>query len=81
MKTTVITLFAATLLGSASLMSNYSIDAAGFLAIAFAAGLVAWTASEYGRETPLPKRRAKTLAFTIPASAARTGHAAGRMAA
>lgn len=81
MKTTITSLFAATLLGFASLMSNQSIDAAGFLAIAFAAGLVAWAVNEYGRETPLPKRRAKTIAFAIAAKAPHAGHAAGRLAA
>lgn len=81
MKTTIITLFAATLLGFASLISNESIDAAGFLAIAFAVGLVAWAVDEYGRETPLPERRAKTVAFAIHASAPRTGRAVSRLAA
>jgi hypothetical protein len=66
MKITISFLSTATLLGFASLMSNFPIDAADALAIAFAAGLVAWTVSEYSRELPPLKRRAKTVKFVLP---------------
>ena len=68
MKTTVISLFAATLLGFAFLTRNESVDAAGVVAIAFAAGLVAWTVSEYGHTRRLNARLAGTVPFAIPAS-------------
>ena len=66
MKTTISFLFAATLLGFASFINNHSIDAADLLAITFAAGLVAWTVSEYSRELPPLKRHAKTVPFVVP---------------
>jgi len=81
MKTTIISIFAATLLGFAFLISNKSVDAAGILGIAFAAGLVAWTVSEYGSAARKPERRAETLPFEIPGNAARVGRTEDSLAA
>jgi hypothetical protein len=81
MKTTVITLFAATLLGFAFLTRNESVDVAGFVAIAFAAGLVAWTVSEYGHTRRLNARLAETVPFTIPSSHFQAESSMGRRAA
>ena len=50
MKTTLISLFTATLLGLASLASGRHFDAADFTAIMFTTGLVAWTIDQYSRE-------------------------------
>lgn len=81
MKTIVISLFAATLLGFATLMSNESVDAGVILAIAFATGLVAWTVSEYDNAERLPERRAKTIPFVIPGSGCRVASTGSRLAA
>lgn len=66
MKTTVTFLATAILLGLATLMSNQHIDAADSLAIAFAAGLAAWTVSEYSRELPPLRRHTKAVPFVLP---------------
>lgn len=50
MKTALISLLTATLLGFASYASGRPFDAADFTAIVFATGLAAWTVSQYGRE-------------------------------
>ena len=50
MKTTIVSLFAATLLGFAFFASGRLFDAADFVAITFAVGLVAWTVGQYSRE-------------------------------
>ena len=50
MKTTLISLLTATLLGVASLASGPHFDAADFTAILFTTGLVAWTIDQYSRE-------------------------------
>jgi hypothetical protein len=50
MKTTLISLLTATLLGLASRASGRHFDAADFTAIVFATGLVAWTIEQYSRE-------------------------------
>ena len=47
MKTTLISLLSALLLGSAALASGRLLDAADFIAILFTSGLVAWTAAQY----------------------------------
>lgn len=51
MKTALISVLTATLLGFASLASGRPFDAADFTAILFTTGLVAWTISQYSRET------------------------------
>ena len=60
MKTALISVLTATLLGFASLASGRHFDAADFTAIMFTTGLVAWTIGQYSR-TP----RALSLARPI----------------
>ena len=50
MKTTLISLLSAALLGLASFASNRSFDAAGLTAILFATGLATWTILQYSRQ-------------------------------
>lgn len=50
MKTTLVSLLIATLLGIASFASGRHFDAADFTAILFTTGLVAWTIEQYSRE-------------------------------
>jgi len=47
MKTALISVLTATLLGIASLASGRPFDAADFIAILFSTGLVAWTVAQY----------------------------------
>ena len=61
MKTALLSVLTATLLGFASLASGRHFDAADFIAIMFTTGLVAWTIEQYGR-TP----RVLTVARTFP---------------
>jgi hypothetical protein len=49
MKTALISVLTATLLGFASLASGRHFDAADFTAIMFTVGLVAWTIEQYSR--------------------------------
>jgi len=49
MKTALISVLTATLLGFASLASGRPFDAADFVAILFTTGLVAWTVGQYSR--------------------------------
>ena len=49
MKTALSSVLTATLLGIAALASGRHFDAADFTAIAFTAGLVAWTIDQYSR--------------------------------
>ena len=49
MKTALISLLAATLLGIATFASGRPFDAADFVSIAFAAGLAGWTFAQYDR--------------------------------
>ena len=61
MKTALISVLTATLLGFASLASGRPFDAADFIALVFATGLVAWTVEQYSREP-----RVVALARPIP---------------
>ncbi len=63
MKTTLLSLLTATLLGLASLASGRHFDAADFTAIMFTTGLVAWTIDQYSREPRVLKRRPKPYAL------------------
>jgi len=49
MKTALLSVLTATLLGFASFASGRHFDAADFTAVLFATGLVAWTIEQYGR--------------------------------
>ena len=51
MKTALISILTATLLGIASFASGRPFDAADFTAVLFAIGLVAWTISQYSCES------------------------------
>ncbi len=51
MKTSLISVLTATLLGLASVASGRPFDAADFTAILFTIGLVAWTVNQYSRES------------------------------
>jgi hypothetical protein len=50
MKTALISVLTATLLGFAALASGRPFDAADFTAILFTTGLVAWTIAQYSRQ-------------------------------
>jgi hypothetical protein len=50
MKTALLSVLTATLLGFASLASGRPFDAADFTAILFSTGLVAWTIGQYSRQ-------------------------------
>ncbi len=72
MKTALISLLTATLLGFASYASGRSFDAADFTAIVFATGLAAWTVNQYGREfRPLTLAKPIRLPVTRNTPAAR----------
>ena len=53
MKTALSSVLTATLLGIASIASGRPFDAADFIAIMFATGLVAWTVEQYSRKPRL----------------------------
>jgi hypothetical protein len=65
MKTALISVLTATLLGFASIASGRPFDAADFTAIIFSVGLVAWTVDQYTRE-PRPLLRDRPI--RVPAS-------------
>ena len=72
MKTALISLLTATLLGFASYASGRPFDAADFTAIIFATGLSAWTINQYGREfRPLTLAKPIRLPVASPVPAAR----------
>ena len=72
MKTALISLLTATLLGFASYASGRPFDAADFTAIVFATGLAAWTVNQYGREfRPLTQAKPLRLPAAGPVAAAR----------
>ena len=80
MKTALTSILAATLAGFASTAGGRAFDAATFLALAFAAGLIAWTISQYDREsTPLTIARP----LRLPANPVNrhSGPQVGRLAA
>ncbi|MDB6113928.1 MAG: hypothetical protein JWQ83_835 [Lacunisphaera sp.] len=63
MKTALISLLTATILGFASRLGGRAFDAADFTAILFAAGLVAWTIEQYSRE---PRVLSATRPIRLP---------------
>ncbi len=66
MKTALISVLTATLLGFASLASGRPFDAADFTAILFTTGLVGWTVNQYSRALrPLPVARPIRLPVPI----------------
>ncbi len=68
MKTSLISLSTAALLGIASLASGRSFDAADFTAILFTIGLVAWTVGQYSR-VPRPLLRSRPIQLPAPIKA------------
>jgi hypothetical protein len=65
MKTALISVLTATLLGFASLASGRPFDAADFISILFATGLVAWTIEQYSRA---PRSLLKNRPIRLPIS-------------
>jgi hypothetical protein len=80
MKTALISVLTATLLGFASLASGRHFDAADFTAIVFTTGLVAWTLDQYSR-APRPLVKARTLRLPMPRVTAAAKAPAVRLAA
>ena len=67
MKTALISVLTATLLGFASLASGRPFDAADFTGTIFTLGLVAWTVDQYSREPrPLLQDRPICIPTTMP---------------
>ena len=64
MKTALISILTATLLGFASLASGRPFDAADFIAILFTTGLVAWTLDQYTRQ-PRVLSMARTIRLPV----------------
>jgi len=65
MKTSLISVLTATLLGLASFASGRPFDVADFTAIVFTLGLVAWTVNQYSRE-PRPLLVARPIRVSAP---------------
>lgn len=65
MKTALISVLTATLLGFASLASGRPFDAADFTAILFSTGLVAWTVNQYSRVLR-PLHLARPIRLPVP---------------
>lgn len=80
MKTALISVLTATLLGFASLVSGRAFDAADFTAILFTTGLVAWTVSQYSRESR-PLTLARPIRLTAPLAVRSATPVASRLAA
>jgi hypothetical protein len=80
MKTTLVSLLTATLLGFAAFVTGRSIDAANFVAIAFALGLAAWTLEQYSR-TPRPLTRARPIHLPVTPDAGHPVNQARQLAA
>ena len=80
MKTALVSVLTATLLGFASLASGRPFDAADFTAILFTTGLVAWTIEQYTRE-PRALVRNRPIRLTAPLAVRPTAATAHRHAA
>lgn len=65
MKTLIVSVLTATLLGFASLASGRPFDAADFTAIIFALGLFAWTVNQYSH-SPRPLTLARPIILPAP---------------
>jgi hypothetical protein len=66
MKTTVISLFTAALLGLASFASNHSFSAEELISLLFVTGLVGWTVTMYSRK-PKPLTVARPIHLPLKA--------------
>lgn len=80
MKTALLSVLTATLLGFASLASGRPFDAADFTAIVFTTGLVAWTVVQYSRETR-PLTRGRPIRLPAPFGTRRVAVGVHRQAA
>jgi hypothetical protein len=80
MKTSLISVLTATLLGLASVASGRPFDAADFTSILFTVGLVGWTISQYSRE-PRPLLVARPIRLPAPSQARVSVAPARRLAA
>jgi len=80
MKTALISVLTATLLGFASQASGRPFDAADFTAILFSTGLVAWTIDQYSRE-PRTLLVNRPIRFPVSASTRRIPATVSRLAA
>jgi hypothetical protein len=80
MKTALISVLTATLLGIASLASGRPFDAADFIAILFSTGLVAWTVAQYSR-VPRPLTIARPIRLVAAMAVRSNVPTASRLAA
>ena len=80
MKTALISVLTATLLGFASLASGRPFDAADFTAILFSTGLVAWTVTQYSRALR-PLHVARPIRLPLPMRKSVTASRASQLAA
>ena len=80
MKTALLSILIATLLGFAAIASGRQFDAADFFAISFATGLVAWTVNQYSR-VPRALTYARPIRLPIASTATRLVQPATRLAA
>ncbi len=80
MKTTLISLLTAILLGFASSANSRTFDAADFVAVLFATGLIVWTLEQY-RRAPRPLDLARPIRLPAIPVVRHTGKPAGRLAA
>ncbi len=80
MKTALLSVLTATLLGIASVASGRHFDAADFTAILFATGLVAWTIDQYSY-APRPLKVVRPVRLPAPIRPRIAAPVARRMAA
>lgn len=80
MKTALISVLTATLLGIASLASGRPFDAADFIAILFSTGLVAWTVAQYSR-VPRPLTLVRPIRLAAALGVRSAAASASRLAA
>ncbi|MEJ1974057.1 MAG: hypothetical protein WDM96_16860 [Lacunisphaera sp.] len=80
MKTALISLFTASLLAVAFVLSGRPFDAANFTALLFSTGLVAWTVSQYSRASR-PLLVARPIRLPVPANSRALTAPASRLAA
>ena len=78
MKTSLVSILTATLLGFASYAGGYQFNSADFIAIMFATGLVAWTIEQYSRE---PRVLERPIRFPVNLGGCPAKVASGRLAA
>lgn len=80
MKTALISILAATILGFASFAGGRHFDAADFVSITFAVGLAAWTIGQYSR-VPRPLTWARPIHLPVTPVVRREAVAQERLAA